>query len=142
MARPNKYQTEYCEKLIEHCKAGYDISSFGATIGIARSTVYKWIDKYPEFKQAHETGISHLKMIVTDTLFRFARGEMPRNASVIAAIYLAKVYGVRDDIKQDEDAETKKDKNNITVSYNLKELIETEQKEEVIEAEVIAKETK
>lgn len=138
MSRPSKYKEEYCNMLVEHCKKGFDISSFGATIGVSRAVVYKWVDKYPDFKQAHEFGISYLKMKVTERLINFAEGRMERNASVIAAIYLAKVYGVRDD--QPLIIEENNKKHDIKLSYNLDNLIKNEEKEEdkkIIEAEFV-----
>ena len=139
MAKKTKYDSEFCEKLIEHCRAGHDISSFGATIGCSRATIYKWIDLYPDFKLAHEAGISFLKMRATQRLIDFAEGRMERNASVVAAIYLAKVYGVRDDIHTDNDNDNEnKDKMTISLQYKLEKPKQLDNN--TIEAEVIKKE--
>jgi hypothetical protein len=37
-------------------KEGFSLESFGATIGVGRQTIYRWLDTYPEFKEAREYG--------------------------------------------------------------------------------------
>lgn len=56
-AKANKYNRKYCKQL----KAG--LRSDGSSIAevcqkwdITRATYYDWIEKYPEFKQAHDYG--------------------------------------------------------------------------------------
>jgi hypothetical protein len=51
VGRPTLYKPEYCEKLIEHMASGLSYECFGATIRVARSTVYEW-EKFPEFSDA------------------------------------------------------------------------------------------
>lgn len=55
-APQHKYRHEYCEMLIQHLDKGLSIQTFGGTIGVARSTVYKWADEFKEFKEAMEIG--------------------------------------------------------------------------------------
>jgi len=52
-----KYKPEYCQKLIEHLRTGLSIQTFGGTVMVTRSTVYKWIDEIPEFKESYEIGL-------------------------------------------------------------------------------------
>ena len=113
--RKTKFNKDFCDALISHCKAGYDLQSFGSTIGINKATVYRWIDKYPEFKEAHEIGKEALRMKCLKRLHDFANGDMPRTANVAAAIYLAKVYGIRDDLIEKSDD----NKNKIILAYQL-----------------------
>lgn len=108
-----EYKTEFCEMLIEHCKAGHDIQSFSAVINVSRATLYRWLDKHEEFKQAHEIGKEACRMRVIKRLQDFADGKMPRGANVVAAIFLAKVYGFRDDGKQEDNKN-----NEIKMSYD------------------------
>lgn len=50
------YKPEYCELLIKTMKQGYSLASFAGDIGKSRDTVYNWMKKYPEFKEAHQVG--------------------------------------------------------------------------------------
>lgn len=53
MAPPFKYKEEFCKQLIEHMKDGYSFDSFGAIANCGRQTLYDWIKKFPEFKDAY-----------------------------------------------------------------------------------------
>jgi len=50
--RPTDYKPEYCEMLIEHMAKGFSFETFGATIRVARSTVFLWAEKHQEFSDA------------------------------------------------------------------------------------------
>ena len=52
-----KYRPEYCEMLIDHLRKGLSISTFGAKVDVTRSTIYEWINTFPEFKVAHDKGL-------------------------------------------------------------------------------------
>lgn len=110
------YDERYCDELIEHCRSGYTIESFAARIGTSRASIYNWVKAHEEFEQAHEVGKQALKDRVTKRLHDFADGIInPKNASVVAAIFLAKNLGMRDDtidIKVDNS-------NNLTLAYAL-----------------------
>lgn len=49
--RPSKYRPEYCQKLIDHMSEGLSYETFGATIGVCKSTVYLW-EENEEFSEA------------------------------------------------------------------------------------------
>lgn len=53
-----KYKPEFCQELIDHMSGGYSFDSFGARINVARSTIYKWCDDFPEFGEAKEIAFS------------------------------------------------------------------------------------
>lgn len=112
MKKQVKYDPKFCEELLEHCKQGFTIEQFAAKIGCSRASIYNWIEKYEDFATAHEDGKAHLEMRIIKRLHDFADGNMPRTANVIAAIYLAKNLGIRDDVTKDN-----KDDNTITVVY-------------------------
>ena len=50
--RPTKYESKYCKMLQEHMAKGYSFESFGAIVEVCRATLYNWLDKHDEFKQA------------------------------------------------------------------------------------------
>lgn len=57
MARPvTKYKENLPKKLIDHMSKGYSFESFGAVADCTRACLYKWVEKYPEFKEAKDMG--------------------------------------------------------------------------------------
>lgn len=52
MARPTKYDPEFCEQAIVFMSEGYSTKAFAGSIGVSLSTVYKWMDDHPEFSEA------------------------------------------------------------------------------------------
>lgn len=49
MARPTKYDPAYCDQIVEFCQDGASISSFAASVGVARQTITDWSKEHPEF---------------------------------------------------------------------------------------------
>jgi hypothetical protein len=54
--RPSKYDSRYCEMLVEHMSGGASITSFAAEIDVSRSTITEWADNHPEFSVAVTRG--------------------------------------------------------------------------------------
>ena len=50
--RPTKYDPKYCDQIIEHMKDGASMTSFAASIMVARSTINEWMANNPEFSEA------------------------------------------------------------------------------------------
>lgn len=50
--RPSKYSPAYCNEVIEICATGLSLTAFAGDIGVARSTVNKWMEEHPEFSEA------------------------------------------------------------------------------------------
>ena len=50
--RPTKYQSSYCDLVIEHMTDGASLTSFAAEIGVARSSINEWMEQNPEFSEA------------------------------------------------------------------------------------------
>lgn len=50
--RPTKYKPEYCDAVIQHMENGASLTSFAASIDVARSSINEWISKHPEFSDA------------------------------------------------------------------------------------------
>lgn len=53
--RPSKYDPAFCEQIIEHCQDGSSLSSFAASIRVARSSLNEWAEHHPEFSEALKT---------------------------------------------------------------------------------------
>lgn len=50
--RPSKYEPSYCDAIVAHCEDGSSLSSFAASINVARSTLNEWGEQHPEFSEA------------------------------------------------------------------------------------------
>lgn len=50
--RPSKYDPAYCEAVIEHMADGASLTSFAASIRVARATVTLWMGEHEEFLAA------------------------------------------------------------------------------------------
>lgn len=55
--RPSKYTPEFCERVIDAGSEGKTITEMADDLDIARSTIYEWIDTYPEFSDAIKRGL-------------------------------------------------------------------------------------
>lgn len=53
MAAASKYKPAYCNEIIECLALGHSIAAFAGSIGVAASSVYKWINDFPEFAEAY-----------------------------------------------------------------------------------------
>jgi len=101
MGRPTVYLPEYCDLLIEHNKQGLSFESFGAVVGVGRTTLYAWVDSQPDFKDAKERGRAHLINFYEQVVRNVAMGIVPKppegalvtRGNPAAAIYLMKVHG-------------------------------------------------
>lgn len=52
LGRPTLYKPEYDEMIVEHMKTGRSLVSFAAKIGVAKDTVYEWINTIDSFSDA------------------------------------------------------------------------------------------
>jgi hypothetical protein len=50
--RPTKYDPSFCDEIVAFCKDGASISSFAASIDVARTTITEWASVHPEFSLA------------------------------------------------------------------------------------------
>ena len=74
----DNYKPEHCEQLINFMKKGYSLASFGAEIGRCRMTLYRWMDKYPEFAEAHRIGKQSALKFFETMLVNASMGIIPR----------------------------------------------------------------
>lgn len=86
MGRKSTYKKKYAKDLLNgmraHPKAS--IERCCQEWGIVRSTYYTWLDKYPEFKAAHEVGERDYQIAFHDLMVDNATGEVKGNAGVLA----------------------------------------------------------
>lgn len=61
---PSKYDSSFCELLIEHMKMGYSFESFPAVLYekkkvlVSRKTLYNWMESYEDWAMAFEIASS------------------------------------------------------------------------------------
>lgn len=55
--RPTLYRPEMCEEAIGWMKKGHSIIEVAYLLNIGRSTLYEWIEKFPEFADAIKKGV-------------------------------------------------------------------------------------
>ena len=56
VGRPTKYTPELCEKVIAELKKGAGIEEIGLALDVGYSTLYEWMEKYPELAEAIKKG--------------------------------------------------------------------------------------
>lgn len=56
MARPTKYNPEYCQLIAKWMKKGHSKLFVAGRLGISRDTLYEWCRKYPEFSDTIKVG--------------------------------------------------------------------------------------
>lgn len=83
-----EYKPEYCEQLVKFMAQGYSLAAFGAEVRQGRSTLYEWVEKYPEFKKAHIEGQAAAQKMFEALLVSSARGVIPEALKKQGAKYL------------------------------------------------------
>lgn len=53
---PTKYDPAYCDHATSFLADGYSVAALAGDIGVAKSTIYKWIDEHPSFSDAVKVG--------------------------------------------------------------------------------------
>jgi len=75
MANTLQYKKEMCEMLVKHMSQGHSFSTFSTIAGVTRTTLYEWVDKYPEFKNAKENGEEAAKRFLEKRLMAKVSGQ-------------------------------------------------------------------
>lgn len=56
VGRPSLYDPAYCDAVIAHMAEGASITSFAASVDVARSTINEWMEQHAEFSEAVRRG--------------------------------------------------------------------------------------
>ncbi len=75
--QPTKYRPEYCDKLIDHMKEGGKFGTFCAVIGVADTTVDKWVHDYEEFSATKREAVKLAELWWERLGRRIANGTGP-----------------------------------------------------------------
>lgn len=86
--RPTSYKSEFCDIVLECLKDGGSILQFAAKVGVARSSVYNWIDENPDFAAAVKTAQAASAKWWEDRLTDLAQDKDAGNASAV-------IFGVK-----------------------------------------------
>lgn len=54
--RPTDYDPAYCDEAETFLADGYSVAALAGHLRVAKSTVYEWIDRHPEFSDAVKRG--------------------------------------------------------------------------------------
>ena len=52
MGRPEKYNEQLSEQIINFMSEGKSLTAFAASINVCKDTIYEWTKKHPEFSDA------------------------------------------------------------------------------------------
>jgi len=73
MGRPTKYDADYHPRsALEMASQGLIVAEMAATWGVAKSTVYEWRGKHPEFSDALKTGADNVDDQIEKALYNKA----------------------------------------------------------------------
>lgn len=56
--RPSKYDPAFVDMVLPFMEQGYSTTALAGHIGVSRSTLYLWMDEYPEFSDAVKEGMA------------------------------------------------------------------------------------
>lgn len=54
--QPTKYKPEYCEQVVAFMAQGFSVEAFAGHVWVSKDTLYEWMERYPEFKEAVAIG--------------------------------------------------------------------------------------
>lgn len=75
MARPTKYNEEFHARWARSlARRGLTIAQIAKEMGVAKATLYNWMDSYQEFLDAVNEGRSYADSVIEDSLYSLARG--------------------------------------------------------------------
>lgn len=84
MGRHSSFKDAYCNEVIEYLAQGHSVTAFAGHIGAGRSTVYEWVEQFPEFAVSMKIGQAKATAFWEEILIKIAK-EGKGNAT--AAIF-------------------------------------------------------
>lgn len=85
--RKPKFNTTYCDLLVEMAQEGKTNSHFRIKVGITKTAFYKWIDKHDEFKDAVEKAKDARKAYIHELTFRAAFKQVDCNPALLMKLF-------------------------------------------------------
>lgn len=112
----SKYDPKFCQMLIDHMSQGKSFESFGAKANAGYRTLYDWVEKHPDFREAKQ--IAEMKaldfletMSIAKVSGKSIQGFDPKKSDTAMLIFYQKtrfhkVYGEKKpEIDDDDDLE-------------------------------------
>lgn len=82
-----RYRYDYCQMLVNHRAAtGKSFASFGVVAGVGIATLKKWVEEYPDFKEACELAEVASLSYWEDRMGDQATGEIKGSSTTLLAI--------------------------------------------------------
>lgn len=106
------YKPKYCALLIEHMKQGLSFVSFGAVTNTTERTLFNWVHRHKDFKEAYEIGQTHCRLWWELVGTKAVTGGIPFFNNPLWIFNMKNRFGWRDslEIKQKDDSEGNKKK--------------------------------
>lgn len=84
MSRATSYKPAYCNEVIECLAKGHSVTAFAGQIGVAASSVYKWIKDHEDFAKAYAVAKAKSVMFWEERLIEISASG---KGNVTAAIF-------------------------------------------------------
>ena len=82
--RPSKYEDRFCAEVEAGLSDGLSLDACAGLIGVARSTIYEWLEAHPEFSDAVKAGQAKSVLFWERKLLRVAeKGGGPGTATAV-----------------------------------------------------------
>lgn len=91
MARPTDYTPELGELILAQMEQGFSLTAAAAAIDVGRSTVYRWKDEHPEFRDTVNLAMAKRQYFLEKRLLSAAEGPV-----VTSSIFALKNAGPED----------------------------------------------
>ncbi len=69
------YEPRFCQDIIEWSGQGHFPEVWAAFFGVAESTMFGWVDRFPEFARAYAIAITRIRALMTHEAIQIARGK-------------------------------------------------------------------
>jgi len=89
VAADTYYEPRFCDRIKYLATEMKFVEGWAYDIGVSEMTMYDWIEKFPEFKEAYNIAVTTLRSTFTDEIVSAARGEKP-GANAVLYVLLAK----------------------------------------------------
>jgi hypothetical protein len=86
--RKSHYDPKYCKEVIEYLGKGHSVTAFAGHVGVARSVVFDWLKRYPEFDEAYQIAKGKSLGAWETKLIAIADGDSKGNPAAV-------IFGVK-----------------------------------------------
>jgi transposase-like protein len=76
--RPTRYRPEFARRARSYCRLGAEIQDLAGFFSVSTATLYRWLDRYPEFGLAVAMGQGERAGLLPPSMFKRATGYIYR----------------------------------------------------------------